>query len=120
MASTVITRRSSRGKVDVMVGDIQISSCFDSGNLDRVEQCQAPFEYKLWTAPDCAGTSHENGNRTWFYFSVQIPRNYPNKIMRFHLQNLNKQSRLYQQGMVPFFRIVPGKSNWDRLRDSVD
>lgn len=41
-------------------------------------------------------------------------------LLRFHLQNLNKQSRLYQQGMVPFFRIVPGKSNWDRLRDSVD
>lgn len=53
------------------------------GNLDRVEPCQAPFEYKLWTAPDCAGTSYENGNRTWFYFNVKTPRDNQNKIMRF-------------------------------------
>ena len=105
MASTETAIKQSRGKIDVRLGDIQISSCFDSGklvlqtsmllcivrvatwhfiagNLDNVEQCQAPFEYKLWTAPDCAGTCYENGNRTWFHFSVRIPRNYTNKIMR--------------------------------------
>ena len=39
---------------------------------------------------------------------------------RFHIQNLNKQSRLYQQRMVPFVRTVPGKSTWDRLKDNVE
>ena len=107
-----------RGKIDVKLSDIQISSCFDSGfwcwvllynnkcmiglriiyryvllftpiiltvigNLDRVEPCQTPLEYNLWTAPDCAGTNHENGNRTWFHFSAKIPQNYTNQIMRY-------------------------------------
>ena len=52
------------------------------GNLDRVVQCRTKFEYKLWTAPDCAGTNYESSNRTWFYFSVDIPNNYPSKILR--------------------------------------
>lgn len=30
---------------------------------------------------------------------------------------MNKQSKLYQQRMVPIFRVVPGKGNWERLRD---
>jgi hypothetical protein len=90
------------------------------GNLDRAEPGQAQFEYNLWTAPDCAGTSHENGNRTWFYFSVKFPQGNINKTMRFHIRNMNKQSKLYQQRMVPMFRAVPGKANWERLREIVN
>ena len=47
-----------------------------SGNLDRVEECPSEppsdsiREFQLWTAPDCAGTQYENGNRSWFYFSI--------------------------------------------------
>ena len=55
---------------------------YDAGNLDRVEQCRTQFEYNLWTAPDCAGTPYENGNRTWFHFSVKIPDGTVNKIMK--------------------------------------
>ena len=41
------------------------------------------FEYNLWTAPDCAGTEYENGNRTWFYFSVSTPPNFAGKTLRY-------------------------------------
>jgi hypothetical protein len=108
---------SVRGKIRVKHDNVEISSCFDSGNLDRVEPCRVKFEYNLWTAPDCAGTSQENGNRTWFYFSVRIPEGSINQVMRFHILNLNKQSKLYQQRMVPIFRT--GSSGWERLRDVV-
>lgn len=29
------------------------------------------FEFHLFTLPDCANTVFENGNRTWFFFSIQ-------------------------------------------------
>lgn len=48
------------------------SADFDSGNLARVEKVEkTENEFNLWTAPDCANTPFENGNRTWFYFKVQ-------------------------------------------------
>lgn len=31
--------------------------------------------------------------------------------------NLNKQNRLYQQGMVPMMKIVPGRGGWERMKD---
>lgn len=34
-----------------------------------------------------------------------------------HIMNLNKQSRLYQQGMTPMMKIVPGRAGWERMRD---
>ena len=62
--------------------DAELSSfSHNTGNLDRVEPGEE-FEYSLWTAPDCAGTSHENGNRTWFHFSVKVPQGSLNKTMR--------------------------------------
>ena len=36
---------------------------------------------------------------------------------RFNIQNLNKQSRLYQQGLTPMIKTCPGRGAWERLRD---
>lgn len=33
------------------------------------------------------------------------------------IMNLNKQMRLYQQGLTPLIKIVPGRSGWERMRD---
>ena len=35
---------------------------------------------------------------------------------RFNIQNMNKQFRLYQQGMTPLIKTVPGRGSWERLR----
>ncbi|CAG9795339.1 unnamed protein product [Diatraea saccharalis] len=105
---------------------------FDSGNLGHVERvpteliasCINPktntaetpdYEFNLWTRPDCAGTEFENGNRTWFYFGVQASE--PNVLVRLNLINLNKQGKMYNQGMAPVTRTLPGKPQWERIRD---
>ncbi|XP_051880837.1 cytosolic carboxypeptidase-like protein 5 isoform X4 [Pristis pectinata] len=31
--------------------------------------------------------------------------------------NMNKQSKLYSQGMAPFVRTLPGRPRWERIRD---
>jgi len=72
------------------------------------------FEFHLWTRPDCQGTEFENGNRTWFYFGLRGGP--PGAVLKFTVQNLNKQSKLFSQGMVPVF-MIPGRTNWERLRD---
>ena len=42
-----------------------------------MEQCPSTIpnvlEYNLWTAPDCVGLAGQNGNRSWFYYSVTTP-----------------------------------------------
>ncbi len=96
----------------------------------------ADYSFRIWTRPDCAGTEFENGNRTWFYFGVKMvaqqvaagcstdsgesstsssPRSsigmdglvesYP--MVRFTVMNLNKQSKLFSQGMAPITMVVP-------------
>ena len=30
---------------------------------------------------------------------------------------MNKQMRLYQQGMTPIIKTVPGRGGWERMRD---
>ncbi|PZC85477.1 hypothetical protein B5X24_HaOG216585 [Helicoverpa armigera] len=69
----------------------------------------------MWTRPDCAGTEFENGNRTWFYFGVQASE--PGVLVRLNLINLNKQGKMYNQGMAPVTRTLPGKPQWERIRD---
>ncbi|XP_045493803.1 cytosolic carboxypeptidase-like protein 5 isoform X3 [Colias croceus] len=105
---------------------------FDSGNLGHVERVPteliAPtvnqktnssetpdYEFNLWTRPDCAGTEFENGNRTWFYFGIQAAE--PNVQVRLNVINLNKQGKMYNQGMAPVTRTLPGKPQWERIRD---
>jgi len=107
-------------------GEITFSSDFDSGNLASVEQVDLSaddvieksydYEFRLWTSPDAAGTPNENTNRTWFHFSVQGCIR--NKKIKFTLMNLNKQSKLFTQGMSPVYKIVPStKAKWNRIRE---
>lgn len=54
------------------IAGFHFSSDFDSGNLARVIKLEKDEpEFNLWTLPDCANTVFENGNRTWFHFSVK-------------------------------------------------
>ncbi|XP_040553966.1 cytosolic carboxypeptidase-like protein 5 isoform X4 [Gallus gallus] len=116
--------------MEVRCGGLLFSSRFDSGNLARVEQVGPPegraapgsaalpaadYEFNVWTRPDCAHTEYENGNRSWFYFSVRGGA--PGKLIKLHILNMNRQSRLYAHGMAPFVRTVPGRPRWERVRE---
>ncbi|TMS12762.1 hypothetical protein E3U43_017720 [Larimichthys crocea] len=124
--------------MEARFGNIVFSSKFDSGNLARVEKVEkggsspssdtAPsgsgpsgsnlspdYEFNVWTQPDCGGTEHENGNRSWFYFSVRGAT--PGKILKINVMNMNNQRKLYSQGMAPLVRTLPGKNRWERVRD---
>ncbi|KAI1897683.1 hypothetical protein AGOR_G00085790 [Albula goreensis] len=123
-------------------GNVIFSSKFDSGNLARVEKADRTepevepavtgtsiaisgvlsgglsnpdYEFNVWTKPDCAETEYENGNRSWFYFSVRGA--VPGKVIKINVMNMNKQSKLYSQGMAPFVKTLPMKTRWERLRD---
>ncbi|KAM6954173.1 cytosolic carboxypeptidase-like protein 5 [Aplochiton taeniatus] len=124
--------------MEARFGSVVFSSRFDSGNLARVEKVECgntlpsaetlstgnsptgpnstfDYEFNVWTQPDCAGTEHENGNRSWFYFSVRGA--VPGKLLKITVMNMNKQSKLYVQGMAPLVRTLPGKTRWERIRD---
>ncbi|XP_057679243.1 cytosolic carboxypeptidase-like protein 5 isoform X2 [Corythoichthys intestinalis] len=120
--------------MEARFGNIVFSSKFDSGNLARVEKVRcAPntynestpaggaasnvpdYEFNVWTQPDCAGTEYENGNRSWFYFSVHGTA--PGKLLKINVMNMNNQRKLYNQGMAPLVRTLPGKNKWERIRD---
>ncbi|KAG7508756.1 cytosolic carboxypeptidase 5 isoform X1 [Solea senegalensis] len=124
--------------MEAYFGNIVFGSKFDSGNLARVEKVEkassspssdtassgsAPsvsslspdYEFNVWTQPDCAGTEHENGNRSWFYFSVRGVA--PGRILKINVMNMNNQRKLYSQGMTPLVRTLPGKNRWERIRD---
>lgn len=53
--------------------------------------------------------------RSWFYFSVRGGA--PGKLIKLHILNMNKQSRLYSQGMSPFVRTLPMRPRWERIRE---
>lgn len=93
-----------------------------------------PRSFQLWTRPDCAGTEFENGNRTWFFFGVRHDPAAPKSQAGFTsevtltLRNLNKQSKLFSQGMAPVVCKAPAKgatplplppksASWERIRD---
>lgn len=112
----------------ISCADFKFYSDFDSANFARVEHVQpapdnvsskvdvsASFEFNVWTRPDCAGTEFENGNRTWFYFGVKAPVS--SSQVRLNVIDINKQAKMYSQGMAPVFKIVPGKPIWERIRD---
>ncbi|XP_032247477.1 cytosolic carboxypeptidase-like protein 5 isoform X2 [Phoca vitulina] len=124
--------------MELRCGGLLFSSRFDSGNLAHVEKVEsvssdgeggaggasAPissiasspdYEFNVWTRPDCAETEFENGNRSWFYFSVRGGT--PGKLIKINIMNMNKQSKLYSQGMAPFVRTLPTRPRWERIRD---
>ena len=131
-------------KMEVKCGPLFFFSTFDSGNLAKVEKvCKDEmqvskanekskaskpkedimiptwdYEYNVWTSPDCAGTVYENGNRSWFYFGVKGGQ--PGKTIKLNVMNMNRQGKLYGQGMTPVVKTVPSRiSKWERIRDKV-
>ncbi|TFJ96487.1 protein FAM86A [Platysternon megacephalum] len=131
--------------MEIRCGGLLFSSKFDSGNLAHVEKVEhqegegdvagnnsssssttvsavfgsslptADYEFNVWTKPDCAETEYENGNRSWFYFSVKGGA--PGKLIKINIVNMNKQSKLYSQGMSPFVRTLPVRPRWERIRE---
>ncbi|XP_077186533.1 cytosolic carboxypeptidase-like protein 5 isoform X3 [Paroedura picta] len=127
--------------MEIRCGGLVFSSKFDSGNLAHVEKvehlegegdssgngssaasmvfgCSLPiadYEFNVWTRPDCADTEFENGNRSWFYFSVK--GGMPGKIIKINIVNMNKQTKLYSQGMSPLVKTVPVRPRWERIRE---
>ncbi|XP_075904541.1 cytosolic carboxypeptidase-like protein 5 isoform X4 [Nelusetta ayraudi] len=113
------------------IGNIIFSSKFDSGNLARVEKVDKDasssptsnspsgsnpdHEFNVWTRPDCGGTEQENGNRSWFFFSVRGAA--PGKLLKINVMNMNNQRKLYSQGMAPLVRTLPSRARWERVRD---
>ena len=73
------------------------------------------YEFNLWTKHDCHGTEYENNNRTWFYFGIKAPTQEAN--VKLNIINLNKQMKMFSQGMCPVFKIIPGHPQWERIRD---
>ncbi|XP_076673005.1 cytosolic carboxypeptidase-like protein 5 isoform X3 [Andrena cerasifolii] len=113
---------------------------FDSANLARVELVRVPetsdkdgyevesksckssmsddtadYEFNLWTKHDCHGTQFQNNNRTWFYFGVKACA--ADVSAKFNIVNLNKQVKMFSQGMCPVFKVVPGHIHWERIRE---
>lgn len=119
--------------MEARISGILFTSKFDSGNLARVERIHnddegdpsshrigdiaslPDYEFNLWTRPDCDGTEFQNGNRSWFHFAVKgCPQN---KLMKFNIMNMNRQGKLYNQGMAPVVKVLPQKPRWERIRD---
>ncbi|XP_024080503.1 cytosolic carboxypeptidase-like protein 5 isoform X2 [Cimex lectularius] len=107
---------------DIECGGYQFLHNFDSGNLANVEylgyyepEDEEPyFEFDVWTRPDNGGSEYENGNRTWFYFGIRGGT--PFSTIKLNIQ-MNKQSKMYGQGMAPVYRVLPGRGNWERIKD---
>lgn len=72
-------------------------------------------EFNVQTLPDCGGTQWENPNRSWFYFSVHGGE--PGRICKINVINMNKQAKLFNQGMHPVVRIGE-HGKWERVKDS--
>ncbi|KAL5110349.1 Cytosolic carboxypeptidase-like protein 5 [Taenia crassiceps] len=67
--------------------------------------CSKPdYHVKCWTYPDAHGTPFENGNKSWFHFSV---RNYaPGSVIRISIMNVNHQSKIFNQGYTPVYNVM--------------
>ena len=50
---------------------------------------------------------------------IITPPSSPHHVCRLNIQNMNRQARLYHQGLVPIIRVVPGRGLWERLRENV-
>ncbi|XP_057338339.1 cytosolic carboxypeptidase-like protein 5 isoform X2 [Microplitis mediator] len=125
---------------DITVADFIFYNNFDSANLAKVEQVntqnaidqgasetvvnksckisddqQPEYEFNVWTKHDCHGTEFQNNNRTWFYFGIKSP--VQNISVKLNVVNLNRQSKMFSQGMCPVFKVIPGHPHWERIRD---
>lgn len=72
------------------------------------------YEFNIWMKHDCHGTEFQNNNKTWFYFGI---KGTPSVYVKLNLVNLNKQVKMFSQGMCPVFKVVPGHPQWERIRE---
>ncbi|XP_063882854.1 cytosolic carboxypeptidase-like protein 5 [Scylla paramamosain] len=93
------------------------SSSSSSSCQSSVEPLPVNYEYNLWTRPDCAGTEYENNNRTWFFFGIK-GGSVGNRV-RLNVMNLNKQTKLFSQGMQPVVQCVSSirPPRWERIKE---
>lgn len=38
-------------------------------------------------------------------------------MIKIHIVNMNKQTKLYSQGMAPLVKTVPARPRWERIRE---
>ncbi|XP_018332039.1 cytosolic carboxypeptidase-like protein 5 [Agrilus planipennis] len=91
-----------------------VASTANSARQKHVEQ--PDIEFNIWTKPDCCGTEFENAYRTWFHFGMKA--NTPSSVLvKINMVDINKQQKMYGQGMCPVYKVIPGKANWERIHD---
>lgn len=127
---------------EIKCGGFIFYNNFDSANLAKVEQVKSAegasrneaiendgktscknsisdeipdYEFNVWTKHDCHGTDYQNTNRTWFYFGIKPAA--PGVVVKINVVNLNKQVKMFSQGMCPVYKTVPGHMHWERIRD---
>ncbi|CAG9331274.1 unnamed protein product [Blepharisma stoltei] len=76
------------------IKDLIFSSCFESGNLDKVVKVKDD-EYDLYLRTD----SNSYGHNWWYYFKVE--NKWGEREIKFNIVNFSKKSSLYSQGMLP-------------------
>lgn len=98
---------------------VKFSSNFDNGNMAACEMGKQRDEYRIWTAPDCAGTEFERSTKAnaWFYFSVTGLHEGCN--LKICVVNASNHSGLYKHDMRPVFRSNTTNQKWVRIKNSV-
>ncbi|KAK0164758.1 hypothetical protein PV328_003338 [Microctonus aethiopoides] len=81
----------------------------------KITENSPDYEFNVWTKHDCHGTEFQNNNRTWFYFGIKSP--VQGVVVKLNVVNLNRQSKMFSQGMCPVFKVIPGHPHWERIRD---
>ena len=99
---------------------IVFSSQFCSGNMSRAQRGAQRNCFDIWVSGDATphmGTD-DTYYRTWFYFSVTgVPQG---ELLTFTFKNLSNQTKLYNQGLKPVFRVLPTQQNkWRRILTKV-
>lgn len=75
------------------------------------------YQVQIWNNADAHGTPFQNGNRSWFHFSV---KNYaPESIIRVTIMNMNRQAKLFNQGYTPVFKVTGPTITHSRYRQII-
>ncbi|OXU27482.1 hypothetical protein TSAR_010642 [Trichomalopsis sarcophagae] len=123
---------------NIECGGFTFLNNFDSANLAKVEAVEInktdngkgennktykssssielpSYEFNIWTKHDCHGTEYQNNNKTWFHFGIKAAAQ--GVYVKLNLVNLNKQVKMFSQGMCPVFKVIPGHPQWERIRE---
>jgi len=88
-------------------GYLMFHSCFQSGNLGRVDWI-SDMEYDLFVRPDTCNPRY----RVWFNFTVQNVR--AGQRVIFNIVNFSKSKSLYREGMAPMVKST-SRPKWQRI-----